>query len=371
MNFEIYREEFPIVKRFVFLDHASISPIPKSVLKAIQDFYLERLNLAGLAWNKWIKELDETRVLAAKLIKASPKEIAIIKNTSEGINLIVNSIEWKKGDEVIITDMEFPTNFYPWIRLRKKGVKVNIIKHKPNGVIELEDIKKTINKKTVVLAISHVQYGNGFKIDLKKLNKIVDKKCLLFIDAIQSLGAVEVNSRFIDFLAAGGHKWLLAPFGTGILYVNKKLLNNITPAFVGWFSVKNPSSFSLKLNYASSARKFEYGSHNFSGIVGLKAALKLLLKIGISNIEKRILGLTSLLIEEVERLGLKIQTPKDIDKRAGIVNIKIKNPSKIVKKLLKNKIIVSSRTKGIRVSPHFYNNEEDIHKFVQVLKKLI
>lgn len=369
MNLEAYREEFPILKKFVFLDHAAISPIPRPVLKAIQDFYMQRLNSAGLAWNDWLERLDETRALAAKLIKASPEEIAIIKNTSEGVNLIVNSIEWKKGDKVAITDMEFPTNFYPWIRLRKKGVKVNVIKHKPDLTIDLEDVEKIVDEKTVALAMSHVQYGNGFKIDLKELNEVVKGKCLLFIDAIQSLGAIEVDSRFSNSLAAGGHKWLLAPFGTGILYISKKL--DLIPAFVGWFSVKDPSSFSLKLEYASSARKFEYGSHNFSGVFGLKAALELLLKAGISNIEKRILQLTSLIIEETEKLGLKTQTPKDTSKRAGIVNIRIKNANEVVKKLFKNRIIVSSRIGGIRVSPHFYNNEEDVCKFIRALKKFI
>jgi selenocysteine lyase/cysteine desulfurase len=285
------------------------------------------------------------------------------------VNLIVNSIRWRKGDKVIVTDMEFPTNFYPWIRLRKKGIKVSIIRHKSNGIIDLSDIEKIIDEKTIVLAISHVQYGNGFKIDLKELNRILSGKCLLFVDAIQSLGAIEVDSKFVNFLAAGCHKWLLAPFGTGILYISKKL--DLTPAFVGWFSVKSPHSFSLKLEYASSARKFEYGTHNFSGVFGLKAALELLLKVGISNIEKRILQLSNLIIDEVEKLGLKIQTPKDMKKRAGIVNIKIKNPNEVMKKLLKNKIIVSSRIGGIRVSPHFYNNEEDIYKFIQALKKFV
>ncbi|MEM3755302.1 MAG: aminotransferase class V-fold PLP-dependent enzyme [Candidatus Bathyarchaeia archaeon] len=282
---------------------------------------------------------------------------------------MLTPLNGKKGDRVIITDMEFPTNFYPWIRLRKKGVKVSIIKHKLNGTIDLADIEKAIDEKTVALAISHVQYGNGFKIDLKELNRIISKNCLLFVDAIQSLGAIKVDSRLVSSLAAGSHKWLLAPFGTGILYVSKKL--DLTPAFVGWFSVKNPYLFSLKLEYASNARKFEYGSHNFSGIFGLKAALELILKVGISNIEKRILQLSNLTIEEVEKLGLKIQTPKDIKKRAGIVNIIVKNPNKVVKKLLKSRIIVSLRAGGIRVSPHFYNNEEDIYKFVQALKKSI
>ncbi len=367
--FDELLKEFPVKKKLVYLNNASVSPLPVRVFNAMKKFYLERIVSGDLAWEEWIEKVEETRKLAAKLIDSKPEEIAFVKNTTEGINIVANGLNWKRGDKVITSDLEFTSNFYPWIKLRSKGVRVTVVSHKPNGEISLDEIERRIDNYTKIVALSHVQYGNGFRVNLRRLREITQGKCYLFLDAIQSLGAVKVYSDLCDFLSAGSYKWLLAPFGTGILYVNKEV--ELNPSYIGWASVEDPFSLSPELKLAKSARKFEIGNQDYSAIYGLNEALKFILTLDPVKIERRILDLTDILVTEAEESGLTLQTPKERYKRAGIVNIKVKNPEKIVEWLKKKGVIISARMNGLRISPHFYNDENELYKLITLLRKII
>jgi len=266
---------------------------------------------------------------------------------------------------------------YPWLR-KKLDVKVHYVKN-IDGKILLEDMERAVDDKTVAVAVSHVEYVNGFRHDLQALSEIAHKHgAYLIVDAIQSAGAMQIDVKKddVDFLATACYKWLLSPPGAGYLYVKKELIEQFEPPFVGWASVK-PEVFetldfwdiwSLKLS--ETASRFEVGSPSFISLIGAAEALKILLNFGIENIEKRILKITDHLIESVKSLGLKLQTPEEPQYRSGVVNFKIGKPKEIAESLQRKGIIVSARAHGLRVSPHFYNTEEEIDKFIEEIKKI-
>jgi selenocysteine lyase/cysteine desulfurase len=365
------REQFPVTKSKVFLNHAAQSPLPKPVADAIRKCIDDFSNF-GETSAEW---LDCGKPLFAKLIGAKPEEIALVENTSVGLNIAANALHYKKGSKIVTTDLEYPSVVYPWLR-KSLGVKVHYVKN-VDGKISLEDIEKAVDNKTVALAVSHVEYVNGFRHDLRALSEIAHKHgACLIVDAIQSAGTmpIDVKRDDVDFLATACYKWLLSPPGAGYLYVKKELIEKVEPSFVGWASVK-PQVFETvdfwdiwKLNLSETASRFEVGSPSIVSFLGAKEAIRMLLSFGIENVQKRILELTEYLIKAVEAFGLKLQTPKEGQYRSGIVNFKIDKPKEKAENLKQKGIIVSARANGIRVSPHFYNTEEEIDQLISEIK---
>lgn len=371
-NIERIREQFPITKHRVFLNHAAQSPLPKPVAdtvhRCIDDF--SNFGHTSIEWN------DGGKPFFAKLIGAKTEEIALVENTSVGMNIAVNVLHYPQGAKVVTTDLEYPSAVYPWLR-KSLGVKVHYVKN-VDGKILLEDVEKAVDDKTVAIAVSHVEYVNGFRNDLRALSEIAHKHgAYLIVDAIQSAGAIQINVKRddVDFLTAACYKWLLSPPGAGYLYVKEELIKEFEPPFVGWASVK-PQVFetvdfwdiwSLKLS--ETASRFEIGSPSYASFIGATEALKMLLNFGIENVEKRILKLTDRLIEALKNLGLKLQTPEEKPYRSGIVLSKVDKPIEVVKNLRDDGIIISARANGLRVSPHFYNTEAEIDKLVENIKE--
>jgi len=369
-NIKRVREQFPIVKNKVFMNHAGMSPHPKPVLEAMEKHLVEFSTFGATS-----DDINEGKKLFTKLIGAEPTEIALVENTSTGLNIVANMLEYPSGSNVVVTDLEYPSVVYPWLR-KKLGVKVRYVKN-VDGKILLDDVEKAVDDKTTVVAISHVEYMNGFRNDLGALADIAHEHAAYFaVDAIQSAGAIQIDVKrdHVDFLTTGCYKWLLGPAGAGYLYVRKELIEKFEPPMTGWASVK-PEVFetvdfwdiwSLKLS--ETASRFEVGCPSFVSFAGAAAALRLLLNFGMANVEKRILGLTDRLIEAVKDRGYKLQTPEEPECRSGIVNFLVDNAEEMVKKLRTKKIIVSARAHGIRVSPHFYNTKEEIDRLVHELK---
>jgi len=365
------REQFPVTKSKVFLNHAAQSPLPKPIADAVRKCIDDFSNF-GETSAEW---LDCGKPLFAKLIGAKPEEIALVENTSVGLNIAANALHYTKGSKIVTTDLEYPSVVYPWLR-KSLCVKVHYVKN-VDGKISLEDIEKAVDDKTVALAVSHVEYVNGFRHDLRALSEIAHKHgACLIVDAIQSAGTmpIDVKRDDVDFLATACYKWLLSPPGAGYLYVKKELIEKVEPSFVGWASVK-PQVFETvdfwdiwKLNLSETASRFEVGSPSIVNFLGAKEAIRMLLSFGIENVQKRILELTEYLIKAVEAFGLKLQTPKEGQYRSGIVNFKIDKPKEKAENLKQKGIIVSARANGIRVSPHFYNTEEEIDQLISEIK---
>lgn len=359
-----YCREFPVTQKCIYLDHAGVSPLPLRVKSAIETFLSEATNAGAFHSPKWSQQVVEIRRSCARLVHARPEEIAFVKSTSHGLSIVANGLDWKPGDNVLIYEKEFPSNIYPWLNLQRKGVVVKIIPSR-DGRIVIDDIEKLIDSRTRLLSLSSVQYANGFRIDLKNVGGLCRNKNVLFcVDAIQSLGVIpmDVKECNIDFLSADGHKWLLGPEGIGIFYCRKELVERIDPPLLGWKSVQNEfdfdhPDFALKTD----AQRFEEGSMNLLGIFGLGAAIALLSEVGIDAIEERVLGLGDVIIREAERKGYSLLTPKARKERGGNVTIAGAFDPATTRDDLRGKgIMVNARGNGLRVSPHFYNTEEEI-----------
>ena len=371
-----WRSEFPVTETYIYMNHAGVAPLSRPVRDAMAGF-LEDATVNGAVNAKLWEETAETcRGAAARLINADPTEIAFMKNTTQGILIAANGVDWRAGDNVVTTAVEFPANVYPWWCLKERyGVQTRMVPERA-GRIHVEDIASAIDERTRVVTISHVEFASGFRNDIQALGEICREYDIWFVvDAIQSLGAIEVDvqSCNVDILAADGHKWLLAPEGAAIFYCADEKRERLINTNVGWASVVNPRDF---LNYdlmqKPDATRFEEGSYNSVGLYGLKAAIELLLDIGISVIKARILELTAHLIAGLEAKGYRVVTPRANSERAGIVIFESDRhtPTEIYESLYAENIITAERGSGVRVSPHFYNTISEIERLLEVLPNL-
>lgn len=370
------RELFPITKDWLYFDAASLAPASVLVKKAMNGFYGEYANFGSVKFDSWKENLEECRKIAAELIHANSDEVALLKNASEGINLVSLLVDWKKGDKVILFEEDFPANIYPFLNLRRRGVETVFLKN-------ASEIEKAIDSGAKLLSISTVFYKDGYRVALEEIGKKCRENNVLFhVDATQSLGAFELNAKkcSIDFISCSGYKWLLSPPGTGIFYIREKLISELSTPVLGWLSVENGAE--LKKNYENynllaSAKRFELGNQALPAFAGMLASLNLIKKIGAKNIEKHILKLSRLLVNElgeIERKGKKISLLTDFNDKnlSGIVSFTEKAKSKKItkEKLVKNKIIATVRD-YVRLSPHIYNNEEDALKACQKIRALL
>ncbi|MEM7009062.1 MAG: aminotransferase class V-fold PLP-dependent enzyme [Thermodesulfobacteriota bacterium] len=370
-----YRDIFPITKDFIYLDHAGVSPVSLRVKNSVDEFLQNASGQTKMDYSLWGERIEQVRASCAKLIGAKPSEVAFVKNTSHGISIVSSGLDWKKGDNLVVFEKEFSSNIYPWQSLNDRGVEVRLIPLKDERIL-FEDIENLIDSRTKLITMSTVQSVNGFMIDLNKLGDLCRSKGILyFVDAIQSLGAVsmDVEKSKADFLAADGHKWLLAPEGIGIFYCREELATQIKPSLIGWKSVEDDLNFeSYDFKLKNNALRFEEGSMNTMGIYGLGAAVDLLLEVGVENIQNHILGLGDLIINEAKNRGFDIRTPLDHNERGGIISFSGEfEPKEVAEKLFEKNIVVNNRGGALRVSPHFYTTEQDILKFFDALDQLL
>jgi len=373
--FEIYRDEFPVTKDYVYLDHAGVAPVSLRGKRAVEKFLSEATESGMFNYKQWMDRVEEVRRSCAILTGAEPEEIAFVKNTSQGISIVAEGLDWKEGDNLLICEKDFPSNIYPWLNLKRKGVEIRVVPSQ-NERILLEDIELLIDSRTKLLTVSSVNFSSGFKIDLEVVGRLCKGKGILFfVDAIQSLGVIpmDVNEFKIDFLAADGHKWLLSPEGTGIFYCRKELAPRINPPLIGWKSIINESDYDhVDFRLKTNALRFEEGSLNVMGIYALGAAIDLLVEVGIDRIQARVIELGDLIIREAEKRDFQVRTPKSKEERGGIISI-IGNfdPINVKDRLKEEGILVNVRGGAIRISPHFYNTEYEVLRLFNAIDEVI
>ena len=366
------RRNFPVTKKYIYFDNAGVAPISLPAMKIVNTIAKDICDVGYLKLEDWYLKTEKARKDAAALINSSPDEIAFVKNTSHGLSLLAGGVNWRPDDEIIIADQEFPANVYPWKNLKRQNVKVKTVRSK-KGRLLVDDFAKAVTSKTKLISISSVEYATGFRNDIAAIGKICQKKRILFcVDAIQSLGAIpmDVKKNKIDFLAADGHKWLVAPEGIGIFFCRRALIKKLNPVLIGWKTVKDASNYH-KINFQlkQDASRFEEGSQNLIGVHALRASIRLLLSIGIEKIEQWNLHLTDLLLKGLKGRGCRILSSTLPQDRSSIISFTTDNKAKdkaLVNYLIKNKIIVSLRADGIRLSPHLYNTSAEIAKFFRV-----
>lgn len=364
------RSLFPILEKYVFLNAASLCPIPEPSRKAMADIAEEISLSAYMGYEKWKTTVAETRKLASSIVGADEDEIAFIRNTADGVSLVASGYPFVPGDEVVINDLEFPSNVYPWLNLARKGVVVKTVKSQ-NGRITPDMIAREVTARTKIVAISTAQYATGYRADLAALGQMArEKGFLLFVDAIQSLGALpmDVKKLGVDFLSCGGHKWLCAPEGIGVFYCARERLDLLELTRVGWNTVKDPYNFS-KIDFTPkpTAGRFEEGTMNIIGVYGLRESLKTVMMFGVDRNEAQILSLTGQLAEGLRSRGYGIISPMGEGERSGILifTASAKNENaEVVKRLNSAGVMVMERGGGVRVAPHFFNTKSDIQRLL-------
>ena len=336
----------------------------------------DQRDFGALHWRAWYDEYAKFKNGAAELINAQPSEIAILKNTSEGLSFVAEGFRWEKGDNVVTTDLEFPSNFVPWSRLERRGVEARVVTSR-NGAYGPEDVEKLIDHRTRIVSVSSVAFHNGFAADLVAIGEICAGRNVLFcVDAIQSLGVIPMDVRRakISFLAADAHKWLCGPEGAAIFFVAPEHLQKLEVLENGWTNIERRGKFiGCADDLLPDSRRFEAGSSNTNGIYGAAAAIDLLLEVGVAEIEREVIRLGTLLADRLESIGYKVATPRPI--RSGI--IAAVPPSSEANTLLRlhrlleeNGIVSSPREGMLRFSPHFYNDEAEIDRVIGVLSSV-
>ena len=363
-----YRDEFPVTGNLIYLNHAAVAPLSKRAATAMQQYADDALQFGSLHYDRWLDTYEQLRVAAARLIGAHRGEIALTKNTSEGIATVAMGLDWHPGDRIVAFREEFPANYYPWLRLETQRCYVEWLSvHDPLEAIELACTGSKL------LAISFVQYLSGFRADLNAIGEICRRhNCFFFVDAIQGLGAFPLNveAAHIDALAADGHKWMLGPEGCGILYVRQSRQDSISPREFGWTNVAGYNDYASRdMTLRSDAGRYECGTLNTIGCFGLRSALELLLEIGVERIAPVVQSLTDQLAEGARRKGYTILGDREPENAAGIIALHKPglDSRHIVHELKQHGIVAAPRQGWVRMSPHFYISPEEIERVVEAL----
>jgi cysteine desulfurase/selenocysteine lyase len=367
---------FPFLNSgMIYMNHAATSPLPASVVEAINRFLYLKSQTEIENYNEYLQLISETKTETGELINCKPERIAFVDNTSNGLNILAQGLDWKYGDRIILNDLEFPSNVYPFLNLKSYGVEIDFVKSK-NGAVLYEDIEKAITAKTKLISISYVQFLTGYRADLERIGELCRRKGIIFcVDSIQGLGAIKLNVQKckIDFLANGCQKWLMSLEGLGFIYLSEELQERINQKYVGWTSVASAwSLLDYKLILKNNADRFQNGTMSAIGITALHSSLKFLSSFGYNEIENVILNNTQYFLESLSEIGI-VPILKSADRKnlSGIVSFKSDKSQIIFETLMKENIVGAVREGIVRFSPHFYNTKSEIEKVIDILKKII
>jgi selenocysteine lyase/cysteine desulfurase len=367
INWDDVRARFPVTSSSVYLNTAAAGPLAESTAKAGRSYYEQMMNDGDIHWDEWLAQREEVRAKVASFINAEPEEIGFTINTSSGMNLIVDALE--KHGEVISCDLEFPVTTISWMHRR---IPVHLVKSVA-GVVHTGDVRAAMNTRTGIISMSYVQYSNGFRSNLEELGSIKGAHAFV-VNASQAAGVFEIDVKRmkIDALCATGHKWMLSGYGSGFVYISKELQAASPQRSIGWLSVRDPyggANNEVHLRHDASARA-ELGCPNFAGILALGASIELMQSIGIANIEARARELNQKLTRRLDEIGWKVLSPLESEEYVSAETlVAAEEPAKVVNQLAEQKILVTEKPEGFRVSTDFFNNEEDIEALVHKLHK--
>ena len=371
--------EFPWTADTIYLNNASIGPIPERTRRALDEFTAKRTAPHLLPDRELFAGLANARMGIAQLINADPSEIALATNTGWGLHLAASALPVQAGDVVLISDKEFPANVYPWLMLQEQGVVVEIAKVRPEGWPDEDYLLSRLRDPRVkVLAVSFVQFSNGYRADLQKLSAACrENGTYLVVDGIQGIGnsVLDVRDTPIDILACGGQKWLLAPWGSGFVYVRKELIPKLEPRVTGWMAFEGTDDFSRLTEYnptfRADARRFEMITLPYQDFVGMTASLQMLLEIGVRDIAEVTRATHAPIVKWAQENGVRIASPLDERHRSAILCVAPQKPVDAYHAVKRARVVCSLREGAIRLSPHLYNTVEEIEKVVEVLDDVL
>ncbi len=355
------------------MNHAAVSPLSTRVRDRMRAL-IDDVTLNGATnYYDWVKTYEDARAAAARLVGARPREIAFMKNTSDGLSAVANGIDWREGDSIVTCDVEFPSNFYPWMRVAESfGVKLKTASER-DGRISSDELISLIDERTRVVALSWVQFASGFRSRIAEIGKACRERGALFVvDAIQGLGALklDVEREYVNVFAADAHKYLLGPEGIALFYVSDRVIDRIKPTVVGWTSVKDYENYlDYSLDYREGAARFECGTLNTVGVYGLGAALDLFLEIGPETTERYLLELGDYLAESLRGKGYRVVSSREAGEASAIVTCTHERhaPAEVYNILRNRNIFTAPRVGRLRISPHLYNTREEVDALVEAL----
>ena len=359
----------------IYLGHASTAPMSTYVIDRLKEYIADRSEGVIDDYKAVLRSMEFVKSGLGRLINTTADRIAFTDNTNNGIDILAQSVKWNKGDRIILNDIEFPANVYPFMNLKKLGVETDFVKSH-DGIVSAEDIIDAITPKTRLISVSQVQFLSGYRIDVEAIGKECNEKGIIFsVDAIQGLGAVrlDVQKSHIDFISCGTQKWLLGLQGLAFIYVSKALQEAMEPKHTGWLSMEDAwNLIDFKVEYKTTAEVFQGGTMNYPGIHVMAASLKLFEEFGFDEIEERIIDNSLYFIKRLKEIGI-VTYPAETGRRylSGIVSFRHPSASKIFHGLLSRNIIASLREGGIRFAHHFYNTKEDIDKVIFALEEIM
>jgi selenocysteine lyase/cysteine desulfurase len=370
------RHEFPVVQTQVFLSHAAVCPLPYRVARAISQ--CATASTTGDQEDLFFPGAISTgRELAARLIECQPEEIALVGPTSLALSMVAAGLSFEPGDNVLVYFDDYPSNVYPWLALAAQGVEVRRIRTTELGRVLPEDVLKLVDARTRLASLASCHFIAGLRIDVDAIGQALHERGVLFcVDAIQTVGAFPTSVRHVDFLAADAHKWMLGPCAAGILYVGREAQERLKPVMIGWHNVRCPDFVAQDtLTFRNGAKRYEAGTHNLLGIVGMNAALQILLEVGVENIAADLLRKRALLVTGLQDRDWEVlHAEAGNDQSSGIVSFR-KDESDLVQlhsRLLKDGVVTTLRAdrqgrRFIRLSPHFYNSDDELNRFLSLL----
>jgi selenocysteine lyase/cysteine desulfurase len=374
-NEELRRREFPVAREKIFLAHAGVCPLPRRVADAIA----ECAHQATLGDQEafMLHRLDEARKLTSRLLNCQTDEVALVGPTSLGLSFVAAGLDFRKGDNVLVYHDDYPSNVYPWMALAARGVEVRLLNTRGLGVIRPRDVMGQVDENTRLVALASCHFISGYRLEHQAIGKFLHERGILFcLDAIQTLGAFPATVEQVDFLAADAHKWLLGPCGAGVLYVRRELQEKLNPPVYGWHNVKNPNFVAQEqIVFRSGAVKYEAGTQNLVGLVGLIAAMELALELGVGNIAAELLRKRALLVPALSAKGFTVlNADAKTENASGIVSFfqPGKKLAELNRSLADAGIVASLRNNRagqdfIRLSPHFYNTDAELQRVLELL----
>ncbi len=373
-NFEALRKEFPVLQRKTYLNSGSYCALANEV-RAAFDAYMEDRLLVGANWDVWVTKNESVRNLTATLLHASPDEIAVTASVSAGLNALASALKFDgPRNKVVVSDFEFPTNAQIWHAQEPRGAKVVHVPRAADGYIPTEMFEKAIDEQTLLVAITHVCFRNGAKLDIPGIVRLAHAKgAMVLLDCYQSVGSLDIDVKAldVDFAAGGMLKYLLGTAGIGFLYAKDSCVRSLVPTNSGWFAQANITAMDITANRpAPNARRFEAGTPPVVNCYAAEAGLKLLLRVGAPAIEKRNYALTRRCMARLAEIGWPSITPSQDARRGATVAVPSCDSAKLSAELMKQDIVTSHRDDNVRASFHFYNNEDDVESFIAAMKEL-
>jgi len=374
-NEELRQHEFPVTKNKIFLAHGGVCALPRRVASAMNDCANE--GMLGDQEAFVMHRIEEARAAGAKLLNCTPDEVSLVGPTSLALSYVAAGLKYRKGDNILIYHDDYPSNVYPWMALAAQGVKVRLLNIRNLGVVRKVDVMGQVDEDTKLVALASNHFISGHRLEHDAIGKFLRERGILFcLDAIQTLGAFPTTVENVDFLAADSHKWLLGPCGAGVFYVNKDLQEKLNPPIYGWHNVRNPNFVAQDtIEFRKGAAKFEAGTHNLVGLVGLLAAMNLALEIGVDEIARELLRKRAWLVPALKAKGYTVLNAEAKVENASSITSCYKpgeDLTPVHQKLAEAGVVASLRgdrkgQKYLRFSPHFYNTDAELHRVLELL----